>query len=95
MREGEATARGGLASPRWLASAAMLVGALALLGCYRFPVNEAARFVPVAEADFIAADDLVVGVASGSGAWAFPVPALAPIEVLNASIGDLPVAVTW
>ena len=86
---------GTLGTLRWPACVAMFVAAVAAAGCYRFPINRADAFVPATEANFIAADDLVLGVAIGSKAWAFPVPALAPIEVLNASIGDLPVDVTW
>lgn len=53
------------------------------------------RFVRADEADFLGAEDSVVGFARGGSARAYPLRILNWHEVVNDEVGELPVAVTY
>jgi len=53
------------------------------------------RFVPVAEAANLAASEPVIGFAVGEDARAYPLRVLTWHEIVNDTVGDVPVAVTY
>lgn len=61
------------------------------------PVYESPVDLPIIAADEagLADDDLVMGMVKDGKAMAWPIRYLAMYEVVNSSIGDLPVAPTW
>ena len=52
-------------------------------------------FVSVREAAWLAGSDSVVGVAINGEARAYPVPILSDREIVNDTVGGVPIAVTW
>ena len=63
----------------------------------QMPVYESPVDLPIVAADEagLADDDLVMGMVRDGRAMALPIRYLARYEVVNSSIGDLPVAHTW
>lgn len=63
----------------------------------QMPVYESPVDLPIVAADEagLADDDLVMGMVKDGKAMAWPIRYLAMYEVVNSSIGDLPVAPTW
>ncbi|MDJ0740303.1 MAG: DUF3179 domain-containing protein [Gammaproteobacteria bacterium] len=59
------------------------------------PAIDAPRFVAAADADFLAADDRVLGIVHAGVARAYPVAILNWHEVVNDRIADDPVAITY
>ena len=61
------------------------------------PVYESPVDLPIVEAadSGLADDELVMGMVKDGKAMAWPIRYLAMYEVVNSSIGDLPVAPTW
>jgi hypothetical protein len=59
------------------------------------PVNQAAAFLPADSVDWLHPGDLVLGFRHRGETRAYPIPALAPIEVLNDTVDGEPVVVTW
>ena len=53
------------------------------------------RFVPAAEATWLQAGDELIGVVEGGVAKAYPLRILSWHEVVNDTIGDRPIAVTY
>ena len=53
------------------------------------------RFGPAAEATWLQADDELIGVVEGDVAKAYPLRILSWHEVVNDTIGDRPIAVTY
>jgi len=53
------------------------------------------RFVPASQATFLRDDDLVIGVVLNGDAKAYPIRILNWHEVVNDTIGEQPVAITW
>lgn len=53
------------------------------------------RFVPAAEATWLRAGDELIGVVEGGVAKAYPLRILSWHEVVNDTIGDRPIAVTY
>ena len=51
-------------------------------------------FVAPGEADFMEADDLVIGVAAGDAVKAYPILLLYGREIVNDTIGDTPITAT-
>lgn len=68
--------------------------AIALLTSCGLPVNEDPEFESPAEAD-LHPDELVIGVELNGVARAYPIAAMAPLEILNDRIGDRSIAITW
>ena len=54
-----------------------------------------ARFVRAAEASFVAADAMVLAVALGGDAVAYPVPQLAYHHLVNDEVGRVPIVATY
>ena len=52
-------------------------------------------FESVREAPWLAGSDSVVGVAINGDARAYPVPILSDREIVNDTVGGVPIAVTW
>lgn len=75
---------------RWLP----LILGLSLLVACGLPVNENPEFESPSEAG-LDPDELVVGIDLNGSVRAYPIKALAPLEILNDQIGDRPVAITW
>jgi hypothetical protein len=67
---------------------------LALLATCGLPTNENPEFESPAEAD-LDPDELVIGIELDGVARAYPIEAMAPLEILNDQIGDRPIAITW
>ena len=59
------------------------------------PALLAPRFVPAAEASWLRAGDELIGVVEGGVAKAYPVRILSWHEVVNDTLGDRPIAVTY
>ncbi|NIQ39353.1 MAG: DUF3179 domain-containing protein [Proteobacteria bacterium] len=53
------------------------------------------KFIPADEGDFLDPDDQVIGFRSGGEARAYPIKILNWHEVVNDSIGERPIAVTF
>ena len=61
----------------------------------RIPAIDEPSLVPVAEADFMADDELVLGVVLGGVAKAYSLWHLDRHEIVNDWLGDEPIATTW
>jgi len=59
------------------------------------PAISRPKFVSAGRADFVQPGELVVGVALGGEARAYPIAILNWHEIVNDRIADVPVAVTW
>ena len=53
------------------------------------------KFIKAGEAHFLEPDDVIIGVASGSQAKAYPIKILNLHEVVNDTINGIPIAVTF
>lgn len=83
-----------------LALAALLAGGIACSVrdprlAERMPVVEDPAFLPADEVGFLEDTDLVLGVAIGGEAKAYPVRILGQMEALNDWVGEQPVLATW
>lgn len=61
----------------------------------KVPVIENPEFIPASEALFLQEDELVLGLAVGDQAKAYPVRVLGLYEVINDRLGERPVSATW
>lgn len=59
------------------------------------PMVDRAEFIPAAQAGFLEDDELVLGVALGGEAKAYPIRILGLYEVINDRFGDTAIAATW
>ena len=81
-----------------LADSDVIQGSLILtvLPVDAIPAIDNPGFVPVAEADrFMRADEPVLGITDGKVAKAYSTWQLNHHEIVNDTLGDLPLAVTW
>jgi NADH dehydrogenase FAD-containing subunit len=53
------------------------------------------QFVPAAQASFLGAKDIVLGVSDGETAKAYPAAILAQHGVVQDQVADGPIAITW
>ncbi len=69
---------------------------LTVLPVDAIPAIDNPRFVPVGEGDrFMRADEPVLGITDGKVAKAYSTWQLNHHEIVNDTLGDLPLAVTW
>ena len=71
-----------------------LILGLALLASCGLPVNENPEFDSPAEAD-LDSGELVIGIEMDGEARAYPITAMAPLEILNDTMHGVPIAITW
>jgi len=67
---------------------------LAFLASCGLPVNENPEFDSPAEAD-LDPGELVIGIEMDGEARAYPITAMAPLEILNDTMRGVPIAITW
>lgn len=78
-------------------AAALLVAAAPVWGQRgpRFEPLEEPKFVPAAQADFLADNDRVLGVEGNGAAKAYPVEVAAWHHIIHDRLGGLPILPTW
>jgi hypothetical protein len=95
---------------RWITAATLGIALLGLVGWFRgsppigyqavprdaFPVFDDPKMVTAAEAEgFIQERDMVIGVARGREARAYPIAVMGIHELGNDTIDGVPIAVSW